>query len=314
MRKLWIGLLILNVLAACAGNVNGGTASIATAEVASPQPYQTASPTPTATLLPPLTTITLPTTTPIIYTIAKGDTLSGIAEKFRLPVDALMAANPGIQAGALVVGKTLIIPTGIQATGVPIPTPAALPLTQARCWPEISGGLWCFVLVENDYAETVENISVRFTLLGPDGQELAGQTAYGLLDILPGGKSMPLAVNFPSPVNAGVQVRAQILTAVRLLPGDKRYLPATVENTLVSLDADGRTAQVSGEAVLSGEGTAAKLWILAAAFDAAGDVVSLRRWESVSALTAAAPLKFEFQVSSVGPAIERVDFLAEARP
>ncbi len=294
--------------------MQGGPASPATAVIASPQPYRTVSPTPTASLLPPLTTLTLPTTTPIIYTIAKGDTLSAIAGKFHLPVDVLLAANPGIQAGALVVGKTLIIPTGVQTTGVPIPTPAALAMTQARCWPESSGGLWCFALLENDYAETVENISARFTLLDPAGQELAAQTAYGLLDILPAGKSMPLAVNFPAPIRADAQVRAQLLTAVRLLPGDKRYLPVAVENTLVSLDADGRTAQVSGEAVLTGEGTAGKLWILATAFDAAGNVIGLRRWESASELAGGASLKFEFQVSSVGPAIDRVDFLAEARP
>jgi hypothetical protein len=43
-------------------------------------------------------------------------------------------------------------------------------------------------------------------------------------------------------------------------------------------------------------------------------VVGLRGWESSSALSANTPISFDFQVSSIGPAIDHVDFLAEARP
>ncbi len=310
MRKLMLGLLLF--LAACSGSPTRGP--VDTPPAVTLQPYQTASPRPSATLLPPLTTLTLPTTTPILYTIAKGDTLSGIAARYHITVDALLAANPGINAGALVVGKTLVIPTGAQATGQPVPTPAAVPVTQARCWLEASGGLWCLALLQNTYAETLENLSVQFSLLDPNGQEIASQAAYGLLDILPAGRSMPLAAFFPAPIRGDVQVRAQVLTAVRLLPGDQRYLPVHLENTLVSTDASGRTAEVSGEAVLSGETPATSLWILASAYDAAGNVVGLRRWEAGSPLTSTAPLKFDFQVSSLGPPIERVEFLSEARP
>jgi hypothetical protein len=66
--------------------------------------------------------------------------------------------------------------------------------------------------------------------------------------------------------------------------------------------------------VLTGTGTANTLWVLASAFDSAGNVVGVRRWESAAALSAAAPLSFDFQVSSVGPGIARVEFLTEARP
>ncbi len=109
-------------------------------------------------------------------------------------------------------------------------------------------------------------------------------------------------------------LRVQVLTAIRLLPGDTRYLPVRLENTLVSVDASGRTAEVSGRVVLTGTGTANTLWVLASAYDAAGNVVGVRRWESASALTADAPVPFDFPVSSVGPGIARVEFLAEARP
>ena len=142
---------------------------------------------------------------------------------------------------------------------------------------------------------------------------------------------MPLAVHFPPQVQTDVTVpragivptllretwttlRVQVLTAIRLLPGDTRYLPVIPENTLVSVEASGQTAQVTGRVMLTGAGTANTLWVLATSYDAAGSVVGVRRWESASALTATAPISFDFLVYSVGPGIDRVKFLAEARP
>jgi hypothetical protein len=80
------------------------------------------------------------------------------------------------------------------------------------------------------------------------------------------------------------------------------------------VEASGRTAQATGRVILTEAGTANTLWVLATAYDAAGDVVGVRRWESPSALPVDAPISFDFLVSSVGPAIDRVEFLAEARP
>ena len=313
MRKSLVCLLLLMTLAACgAGGGNGN--NTATPESATPAAYLTVPPGATSTIIPAVMTVALPTPTVFTYVVVKGDTLSGIAQRNGVTLEALLAANPGVQPTALPVGTKLVIPSGSAAPGEALPTPAALPLNQARCWPEASGGSWCFALLQNDYAGTLENLSVQFTRLDPNGQDLATQTAFALLDILPPGKAMPIAAHFPPPARTGASVRVQALTAIRLLEGDTRYLPVLLENTLVSVDASGRTAQASGRLVLTGAGTANTLWVLAAAYDAAGNVVGLRRWESASALAGGTPLSFDFQVSSVGPAIERVEFLAEARP
>jgi hypothetical protein len=56
------------------------------------------------------------------------------------------------------------------------------------------------------------------------------------------------------------------------------------------------------------------VWLLATAYDAAGEVVGVRRWEAGEALSAQSPLPFDFAVFSAGPEIARVEFLAEARP
>ncbi len=314
MRLFLACLLVAAGLTACSGNPpvtdqGGGTSAPPT-----PKPYQTDSPRSTSTVIPVLTTLTLPTPTPILYTIVMGDTLSAIAQRYNISVDALLAANPGVQPGALKVGMKLAIPTGGQSTSQPLPTPAPLPVKQARCWTEAAGGLWCFALLQNDYAETLENLSAQFSLISPAGRELASQTVYGLLDILPAGKSMPLAAYFPPPMPAEANLRVQVLMDIRLLPSDTRYLPAAVENSLVSINASGRTAQTSGRVLLAGKGTASSVWVLATAYDADGNVVGVRRWESTTTLTAEAPMSFEMQVSSIGPAIQRVEFLVEARP
>jgi LysM repeat protein len=308
MRRSLVFLFFLVILTGC-GQKTEATPTLGTA-----MPYQTMASTQAVTILPALTGIIPPTPTAFTYTVKQGDTLSSIAQRNGILLEALLSANPGVSPAILSVGSKLVIPAGKPAAGEPTPTPAPLAVRQARCWPETGGGLWCFALVHNDFAETLENLSVRFALSDSSGQELANQAGYGLLDILPPGASMPLIAHFSAPVQADAQVHVEVLTATRLLPGDTRYLPVRLENTLVSLDASGRTAQVSGRVLLSGKETANTLWVLASAYDATGNVVGVRRWESASALTADAPALFDLPVSSIGPVIARVEFLAEARP
>jgi LysM repeat protein len=309
MRRCLACLFLFLTLAAC-GQKAGATPDLATAI-----PYQTVPPTQTPTVIPVLTTkISLPTPTTFTYTVVQGDTLISIAQQTGVSLEALLAANPGVSPTALSVGTKLVIPTGNQVPGEPTPTPVSLPVQQVHCWPETTGGLWCFALVQNDYAEMLEDLSAQFALVDSSGQESASQVAYGLLDILPPGASMPLAAHFAAPVQADATARVQMLTAIRLRPGDTRYLPVMLENTLVSVDASGKTANVAGRVVLTGTGTANTLWVLATAYDAAGNVIGVRRWDSASALKADAPVSFDFPVSSVGPEIARVEFLAEARP
>ncbi|HEX7620824.1 MAG TPA: LysM peptidoglycan-binding domain-containing protein [Anaerolineales bacterium] len=308
MRRFLACLFLILFFNACAGKTTAVT------DLAPAVPYNTATPSETPTVIPPLPGIFLPTPTTFTYTVVQGDTLNGIADRYSLTLEALLAANPGVRPEALLVGTTLIIPSGNATPGASAPTPVPLPVQQARCWTESGGGLWCFALMQNIYAETLENLSAQFILLDARDHELANQTSYGLLNALPSGESMPLAIHFPPMVQTNVSMRVQLLTAIRLLPGDARYLPVMVENTLVMVESSGRTAQLTGRVILTGSGTANTLWVLATAYDAAGNVVGVRRWESPSALAAGIPVSFDFMVSSVGPGIDRVDFLAEARP
>jgi hypothetical protein len=175
--------------------------------------------------------------------------------------------------------------------------------------------LWCFVLIHNDGSEFIEDVTAQMTLMGSDGKAVASQTALLPLDIVPPGQSLPLSAFFRPNVPADVEPQVQILTAIRLLPGDPRYLPAVIQNSLVQVAWSGLSAQVTGEVFLPATSTGAStVWVAAIAYDGAGKVVGVRRWESNTGSEAGAHLPFAFMISSVASKIERVEFAVEARP
>ncbi len=258
----------------------------------------------------------LPSPTPFQYTVSAGDTLSQIAEKFNVSLDAVLAANPGVDPNAMSVGSVIKIPGGQQnISGESTPTPVPLPVDQVACHATSDRGAWCFVLMRNDTTDTVENVTARITLLDAAGKSIAGQTALLPLDILAPGQSLPLSAYFPPEVPLDVSPQVQILTGDRLLPGDQRYLPASIGSTLVTVDWSGLNAQVHGVIALPGDSKpAGEIWVAAVAYDEAGGVISVRRWESNAGLAPGASLPFSFSISALAGKIERVDFAVEARP
>ena len=258
----------------------------------------------------------LPSPTPFTYTIKTGDTISSIALKFGVSMDSLQAANPEISPNTMSVGQVLKIPSDpANPSGEPTPTPAAFTVQQIQCYPTADKGMWCFVLVHNDYSDFMENVSAQVTLVDINNATLGSQTALLPLNILPPNTSLPLTVFFPPEIPYTAKPQVQILTAIRLLPNDERYLPATISNTLVQVNAEGHSAQVSGVVLLQNSAKAAtQVWVTGTAYDDAGHVVGVRRWESAAGLPVGGSLPFEFMVSSIGGQIARVDFAVEARP
>jgi LysM repeat protein len=310
--KRGVFILIL-LLSACS---SGPGASTRPAN--SLQPYQTslASPTPSPRAGLVLSVKTpLPSATPFTYTVRSGDTLSQLAQKFNVTLDALMAANPSVDPNAMSVGQTLRIPGPENTSGAGTPTPVALRVDQLACHPTLDRGMWCFLLVHNDSSVVIEDVTAQMTLLDPGGASIASQTATLPLDIILPGSSLPLAAFFPPPVRSDAQAQAQILTAIHIQAGDPRYLPAQLQNTAVQLDASGLSAQVGGAVVLPASSKPAKLiWVTAVAYDDARHVIGVRRWESTAGLAPGSNLPFSFIVSSIAGPITRVDFAVEARP
>ncbi|MCC6298675.1 MAG: LysM peptidoglycan-binding domain-containing protein [Anaerolineales bacterium] len=280
-------------------------------------PFLTSTPAPLQTpggLVAPLTP--LPSPTPFAYTVQEGDTLSEIAERFRVSLDDLQAANPEINANAMSVGQVLKIPSNPDnPSGEPTPTPAPFTVEQIECYPTTDKGMWCFVLARNDFSEALENVSAQVTLVDSNGAAIATQTAFLALNILPPNSALPLYIFFPPDVPFDIQPQALILTAIRLLPDDVRYVPAAVNNALVEIDSKGYSARVNGLVLSQSQAaTANQVWVAATVYDEAGRVVGVRRWESTASLPPSGSLPFDFFVSSVGGRISRVEFAVEARP
>ena len=265
--------------------------------------------------LVPLTT-PLPSPTPFTYTVGQGETISSVALKFGVSIDDLQAANPEVSPNAMSVGQVLKIPSNPDnPSGEPTPTPAPFTVQQIKCYPTTDKGAWCFVLAHNDFPDFMENVSAQVTLVDVNNTFIASQVALLSLNILPPNTSLPLAVYFPPDIPLEAKPQVQILTAIRLLPNDTRYIPATINNALVQVNADGHSAQVSGLVLsLSQTSAANQVWVAGTAYDEAGSVIGVRRWESNASLPAGGSLPFEFLISSIGGRIARVEFAVEARP
>jgi LysM repeat protein len=312
MRK--IVLICILFLVACAPQSSSGPTVLHTL-----QPYFTITPSvtpdkPDGLVLSVKTPI--PSPTPFTYIVKAGDTLGQIADKFNVQLDVLMAANPNVDPNGMPVGQRLRIPSNPQnPTGEATPTPVSFPVDQIACYPTVDRGMWCFVLVRNDSSNIVEDVSAQVTLLSANGSSVASLMALLPLNILPPNQSLPLSVFFAPDIPLDVKPQVQILTAIRLLPGDARYLPATIQNTLVQVDWSGFSAQVNGQVFLpAGSKPAQVVWVAAVVYDAAGNVTGVRRWESPVGIQPGGSLPFSFLVSSLAGRIERVDFSVEARP
>lgn len=308
---LIIGLLTLT---ACGPDV-GDAAGVGPGPGLVPYPTATATPTrdPALDLPPPPP----PTPTPVTYTVVAGDTLSAIAARFNVTLKDLLDANPGVGTQVLQVGQVLTIPIGSPAlAGQPTPTPVPLTVETPVCYPTADGGLWCLAAVTNPYGDRIENLTAHMDLLGVDEQPLAGAPAMFPLDLLPPDGSLAFMAFFSpgqTPATA-FRPRLTLRTATRLLPTDARYLDTEVLNLLVELPSGGLTARVSGRLRLTGKLDAGQVWVAAIAYDVAGRPVGVRRWESAGGLKAGESLEFAFDLYSLGPAIERVEVVAQARP
>jgi LysM repeat protein len=256
-----------------------------------------------------------PSPTPFTYTIQAGDTMSELAQKFGVPLDALIAANPNVSPNAMSVGQTLRIPGDENnPTGEATPTAVPFAISQIQCYPTLDNGMWCFTLARNESSDSLENLSAQLSLLSADGGLVATQVAIPPLNVLPPHSSLPLTVFFPSPAPVDASPRIQILSAINLPPGDLRYLTVSFVDPLTVIASDGRTARVSGQVSLPADSVPAKtVWVVAVAYDSASRVVGFRRWEG-SGLQPGASIQFDLTVASLGSRVTRVELFVEARP
>lgn len=100
---------------------------------------------------------------PRTYEIQPDDTVAGIAETFGVSIEAILAANPGLDPARLVIGERIVIPPPI---GTPAPTapPVSTPAPTATPSPtgpsptpvtRVEDGRLTYVVQEGDYPELI---------------------------------------------------------------------------------------------------------------------------------------------------------------
>jgi hypothetical protein len=242
-----------------------------------------------------------------------------IGWRFNVSPQAIMTANPEIDPRAMIVGTPLLIPvtptveptTAAVTVVTPTEMPSVVKLGEPACYLEASGGVWCFILAENDQEHALENVSALVTL--QTGEETRQEAAIMPLNLLPAGTALPLIAYFDAPIANTFTADASLDFYLPVMADDARYLGVEITEKSVSLREDGRIAEVEGEISLSAaEADAAYLWVNATAFDADGRVVAVRRWTVNETVPAGEAVSFDLILYSLGGAIDRVEILAEA--
>ncbi len=317
------------VLAGCAPGTPHPTVTARPTRAGTLAPYSGPPATATATPGAADTPTPLPsaTPTPRSHTVRKGEDMYGIALRYRVPLDELMAANPEVDPRWMSVGAVLVIPAAKHTptpdpANPPQPTPVGLELQPVDCFTGGEGGLWCFIRAENGQDFGVEGLAVNLRLYDRESGQIIEQNAFPPLNLLPPGGFLPLAAYIPPPAPRSFDASAELLSALPVPPESGRYLDLVQMDVEVEISADGLSAQVSGALSLAGGAApsagsggipAQKVYALAVAFDEAGRIVGLRRWDG-GALTSGGTLPFDLLVYSAGPRIASVSVLAEGIP
>jgi LysM repeat protein len=261
---------------------------------------------------PSTTPTPAPTPTPTIHIVTLGETISSIALRYGLDMNALLAANPAIDPYALIVGDQVVIPAGLEQVQIGgLTEPLALDISQPECFRTPEGGLWCFAILSNPLTESASNIAVTFKVLNTSSEEVASQTVTALLNRLEPGQSLPASVYFSSPLPASFNVTANLASAFPVSQSGKTFFSVETGSPLIEIS--GRMAKVTGEAKPAADaGKTVDVLVAALAYDINGNLVGLRRVENRVTLEEGKGLNFNLYVYSASGVINSVIIKAEA--
>jgi len=315
------GLILVLALSGCANSTSMATPAVPTAvleltryatDTLTPTVTSTPANAPTATLAP------TQTPTPRAYSIKSGDTMSVIALRNGLTLEELKDANPGVDPYTLSVGMTLYIPvpSRVSATAqAPTPTAVALATGSVNCLAIPTGGEYCFAVVNNGQDFAVGNISAEFRLTNPVNGEVLTRPATLPAARIGAGSSTVLFAFFAPPVFSNPSASLQVLTASEAGSGIANNPVVAVVEPSINIAADGISALASGQAAVdAGSVDAGMVWVTAAAFDASGEVIGVRRMELSGGIKAGSSAAFDVIVYSLGGKIDRVELFTEAIP
>lgn len=274
--------------------------------------------TPSAAATPVIIASPTPAPTPVTHVVQSGETLLAIALNYGVSLDALLEANPGVQAEFLSVGALLVIPANASETGgsVPalgaVPSPEPLNLSLPDCHPLANGTWACFLSASNPGQVALEAVTARVTLAGSDGLPLAEAVAYPALGVVRPGTTVPLAALFPAAPASAAAIGVTPLTALPLADPDSRYLPLDV--TTDASQPDGAAWTVTGQVRNPSGLAAAEVRVAVVLYDGDERLVGYRLATLEGGLPAGETRPFSLTAVALSGTPTRFAALAEGRP
>ena len=311
MKKIsWVGVALL-FLTSCQDiqPINQVSAVKLTPYIPTVQASQpTKTPTPFSTVEPEA----VPTAAPVIHVVALGETFSSIALQYGMTIDAVRAANPDANPNALIVGDELVIPVGAANSVLQLDAEIVndVQFNDPHCVHTNDSGLWCSVLVEIVGERDLENLVVAFSFISKDGKLLDKKYVPTIMQFTPSGSTIPAVVFLKSDPGGIEQVNCSIFSGQIYDPIVNDYLSITVEDEKSSVS--GKEANISGKMVVAAEDglDRANIWLAAAAYNAEGRLVGVRRLDSEVATNEV--FDFSLTVYAAEDTIDRVEVLTEA--
>ncbi len=270
--------------------------------------------TPTVAILPTLG----PSPTPISYTIRANDSLSLIALRYGVTLDALQAVNPGVNSNMLSIGQKIVIPPPMTSgTEVPLTTatPVPVPLNAPLCFRAPTNSLRCLVTTLSKEGTTLEGVTVLVTLVDAGGRPVITHVAYAPLNLLRPGQPMVLDALFDAPAPDFASTAATLAGAVPLSENDTRYEDTAITGLNFAPALDRHSWQVTGTLALAPNAAAPadRVAIVVVALDSSGSAVGYTKWELPTGIQPGVRSAFDLTVFSLGPAIDSVRVQAEAQ-
>lgn len=276
--------------------------------------YQTPTFIPTALLIPtePQPTLPpLPSPTPYQYTIQSGDNLSSIALRFNVTLDQIYLSNPNISPNTLSIGQIITIPNSTNDnTQTNALSTEILPLDFSTpiCYPNKSNSSWCFVKITNNTSSVAENISLIFYIFDKNNNLITSQIATTPSNILPT-QSSTIASYYFSNISNIENINVSLESAIPSQNSSQRYITSNFIQSQLVLSENKNFAQIQGTLQNDSIPTSYS-WLIAIAYDKENNPVGYKHWESSDLLQ---EYPIDITVFSVGGAIDKIEFLTEAR-
>jgi LysM repeat protein len=288
------------------------TATIALAVVnptdeptATPAPY-TPAPTMTPTITP----------TPVFHTIASGESLLAIANRYGVSVAALQDANGILDPRALQIGGQLIIPREedaiLAADATPTQTPMPVAVENLHFSENAIGGLWVLGEVVNISGMALEQVRVGVTLVGEDGDEIGQAQGLVALDLISQDERAPFAILFGEAPGKFEQYRAFALSAVPGYVGS--YYRDLLVEEVVSESERYASYTVSGVVRNIGPEEAVGVQVVLTAYDPLDRVVAMRQVDpDYNVIPRGGSSEFTAVLAPVGGPVVRIHAAAQGR-